>query len=158
MPHKKFQHFLKWVDILSEPKQIYRKRKERLNRKIGNPYLSPRRGRPTQPSRPTGAAGSSSPPRASKLLGGMPPSRPWTTRRRRGPSRPPRASFSRLETPWSTPPPFPPLQSFFPSSYARIRRRPKLHRSAPPWTTWPPCPRTPTSKSTVFLVLDFVFP
>src|ERR1041385_1376234 len=108
MPHKKFQHFLKWVDILSEPKQIYRKRKERLNRKKENPYLSPRRGRPTQPSRPTGAAGSSSPPRASKLLGGMPPSQPWTTRRRRGPSRPPRASFSRLETPWSTPPPFPP--------------------------------------------------
>src|ERR1041385_6816244 len=155
MPHKKFQHFLKWVDILSEPKQIYRKRKERLNRKIGNPYLSPRRGRPTQPSRPTGAAGSSSPPRASKLLGGMPPSQPWTTRRRRGPSRPPRASFSRLETPLARPDPFPPLQSFLlllPCSFSSPPEDSPEHRSAP---AWPSTPRSPSKLSSVIAVLDF---
>src|SRR4051812_49610420 len=38
--------------------------------------MAPRRRRPTQPSRPTGAGASSSPPRAPKLLGRMPPSQP----------------------------------------------------------------------------------
>src|ERR1041385_2447029 len=87
---------------------------------------------PASPPGPPGARGSSSPPRAPKLLGGMPPSQPGATRRRRAPSRPPRALFSRPGD-VSQPPQFiPPLLVVFHFLSRPIRRRPKLHRSAPP--------------------------
>src|SRR4051812_15582701 len=88
-PYKKFQHLIKCLAIyFSTARQMSEKKNRKRRRKA---YLAPRREQPIQPTRPRGAAGSSSPPRASKLLGGMPPSQPWTPRRRREPSRPPRA-------------------------------------------------------------------
>src|ERR1041385_1952132 len=157
MPHKKFQHFIKWFDIFIRAKTNIQKKKGKIkqkNRKI----LTCRPGEdgPPSPAGPQGQQGLLPRPvppscsvqchRASRGrhvavegLPGLPvpPSRAWR-----------RPGARLLHSP---------LQRFFPSSYAQIRRRPKLHRSAPPWTTWPPCPRAPTSKSTVFLVLDFVF-
>src|SRR3954462_2391134 len=50
-----------------------------------------------------------------------------------------------------------PLQSLLLFLLHSFRHRPQLHRSAPAWTTWPPCPRAQASKSTVLLVLDFIF-
>src|SRR3954470_14766487 len=69
----------RYLFLLAKTKD--RKFKQKLK---GKTYLSLERSRPTQPSRPRGARGSSSPSRASKLLGGMPPSELRTTRRRRG--------------------------------------------------------------------------
>src|SRR3954469_22922624 len=68
----------RYLFLLAKTKD--RKFKQKIKGKV---YLSLERSRPTQPSRPRGARGSSSPSRASKLLGGMPPSEPRTTRRRR---------------------------------------------------------------------------
>src|SRR3954463_7367032 len=93
----------RYLFLLAKTKD--RKFKQKIK---GKAYLSLERSRPTQPSRPRGARGSSSPSRASKLLGGMPPSEPRTTRRRRVLPGLPVAFFSRLETPPSRPHPFPP--------------------------------------------------
>src|ERR1041385_7202014 len=63
---------------------------------------------PASPPGPPGARGSSSPPRAPKLLGGMPPSQPGATRRRRRASSPPRGLFSHLDAPGDAVSSFPP--------------------------------------------------
>src|SRR3954471_23168281 len=93
----------RYLFLLAKTKD--RKFKQKLK---GKTYLSLVRSRPTQPSRPRGVRGSSSPSRASKLLGGMPPSELRSTRRRREPPGFPVAFFSRLETPLFRPHPFPP--------------------------------------------------
>src|SRR3954471_22856915 len=69
----------------------------------------------------------------------------------------PRATYPRLDASWSHPDPFPLSSAISSPSFARFRRGQRSRRSAPPWTTWPPRPRAPPSKSIVFLVLDFVF-
>src|ERR1041385_3030805 len=57
-PHKSFQHLIKWFGIFYQSQNKFRKRKERLNRKeLEKPYLSPRRSRPSQPTRPTRGRG-----------------------------------------------------------------------------------------------------
>src|SRR3954470_16774198 len=43
-------------------------------------------------------------------------------------------------------------------SYARFHRSPRARRSAPPWQTWPPCPRDQAAVSLVLAVVDFFFP
>src|ERR1041385_4751012 len=87
----------------------------------------------------------------------MPPSQPGATRRRRGASRPPRASFSHLDAPWSTPPPFPPpLQSFLlrlPCSFPSPPENSPEHRSAP---AWPSTSRSRTKVSKRFAVVVFI--
>src|SRR4051812_34821875 len=83
-PHKSFQHLIKWFGIFIRAKTNYRKQKGKIKQKNSEKLTcrSSEAG-PPQPSRPRGARGSSSPSRASKLLGGMPPSKPGTTHRRR---------------------------------------------------------------------------
>src|SRR4051812_19433397 len=76
-PYKRFEHLLKFLAIyFAKLNKLQKNRKERLNRIKKKTYLAPRREEPTQPSRPTRAGMSSSPPRTPKLLGGMPPSQP----------------------------------------------------------------------------------
>jgi hypothetical protein len=90
------------------------------------------RSRPTQPSRPRGVRGSSSPSRASKLLGGMPPSELRSTRRRRELPGLPVAFFSRLETPPFHPHPFPPPELPPPSPVFDFITNRKRRRSPSP--------------------------
>src|ERR1041385_1798911 len=58
MPHKKFQHFIKWFDIFIRAKTNIQKKKGKIKQKIKEKaYLAPRREQPTQPSRPTEGSG-----------------------------------------------------------------------------------------------------
>src|SRR3954462_455836 len=98
----------------------------------GKTYLTLERNRPTQPSRPRGVRGSSSPSRASKLLGGMPPSELRSTRRPPGLPGPPLAFFSRLETPPFHPHPFPPPELPPPSPVFDFITNRKRRRSPSP--------------------------
>src|SRR3954462_2109743 len=96
-----------WYFYQSQNK-LQKKKGKIKQKKLENVTWRPGEVGPPQPSRPRGARGSSSPSRASKLLGGMPPSEPRTTRRRRVLPGLPVAFFSRLETPLFRPHPFPP--------------------------------------------------
>src|ERR1041385_817726 len=127
MSHKKFQHFINWFGIFIRAKTNMQKKKGKFKQKIKEENLPDAQGEggPASPPGPPGARGSSSPPRAPKLLGGMPPSQPGATRRRRAPSRPPRAFFSRPGD-VSQPPQFiSPLLVVFPFLSRPIRRRPR---------------------------------
>ena len=156
-PHKSFQHLIKWFGIfLSEPKQI-QKKKGKIKQKRIRKTLPVAQAKPAQPAHP-----------AHQGQGGLlpPPAPPSCSvechRASRAAATPPAClepSPRHLLTPGDAqelPRSIPPLQSSPPLSPARVRRRPKLHRSAPPWTTWPPCTRAQASKSIVLLALDFV--
>src|ERR1041385_8681141 len=108
------------------------KKKGKIKQKIKGKKLTCRPGGagPASPPGPPGAGGSSSTSRAPKLLGGMPPSQPGATRRRRRASRPPRALFSRLETPLFRPHRFPPSTSFLLFCSARFVAARGTRRSA----------------------------
>src|ERR1041385_2280211 len=122
-PHKKFQHFIKWFDIcfIRTKTNINKKRKERLNRNQKNLTCRPGGVGPGSPPGPPGAGGSSSTSRAPKLLGGMPPSQPGATRRRRRASRPPRALSSHLDAPGDSASSFPPFPVPILLSLAELR-------------------------------------
>src|ERR1041385_1312572 len=136
----------------------FRKRKERLNRKeLEKPYLSPRRSRPSQPTRPTRGSGvffHLPRPPAARWNATEPAGRPprhqtaWS---------PPPPTSPRLETPRSFPVPFPPSSSsssFSCADFFAARR--------PPWSTPsrtrshrrpqapPPCPIEPASTTSSF--------
>src|SRR3954470_17501228 len=145
----------RYLFLLAKTKD--RKFKQKLK---GKTYLTLRRRRPTQPSRPRGARGSSSPSRASKLLGGMPPSEPRTTRRCRralATSCFPLATSSRLETPRWPPHPFHPPWTSSPSplrEFVDVRKLTGAHhrrnRGHLPPQPLPPCPEhAPTSSSSL---------
>src|ERR1041385_5350839 len=91
--------------------QKRKKKKGKIKQKREKPYLAPRRNRPTQPSRPTRGRGVFflAPRTQAARWNATEPA--GATRRRRGASRPPRASCSHLDAPWSTPPPFPPSRA-----------------------------------------------
>src|ERR1041384_1101537 len=110
MSHKKFQHFIKWFDIFIRAKTNMQKKKGKIKQKIkGKAYLAPR-AKPAHPAQPAH--------RGSGVLFRLPRTQAarWnatepagTTRRRRAPSRPPRALFSPPgyvpQPPRSLPPP-----------------------------------------------------
>src|ERR1041385_8498446 len=58
MSHKKFQHFIKWFGIFIRAKTNMQKNKGKIKQKLKRKtYLSPRRERPSQPTRPTRGTG-----------------------------------------------------------------------------------------------------
>src|ERR1041385_3809837 len=157
MSHKKFQHFIKWFDIFIRAKTNMQKMKGKIKQKIkGKAYLVPR-AKPANPAQPAH--------RGSGVFFPLPRTQAarWNatepagaTRRRRAPSRPPRALFSRPGD-VSQPPQFiPPLLVVFPFLSRPIRRRPRStpkRRRAP---AWPLTPRSPKTVSKFFLVVVFV--
>src|ERR1041385_3053737 len=157
MSHKNFQHFINWFDIIIRAKTNIKKKKGKIKQKIkGKAYLAPR-AKPAHPAQPAH--------RGSGVFFPLPRTQAarWNATEPAGGDTPPptpvQASPCLLLAPGDAlehASSIPPLQSSSPFSPARIRRRPKLHRSAPPWTTWPPCTRAQASKSIVLLALDFV--
>src|ERR1041385_8694828 len=157
-PHKKFQHFIKWFDIcfIRTTTNINKKKKGKIKQREKE-KLPPRRGRapPLQPAQPTRTPLSSSPGRRThSCVATMPwpPTSPQATSCFPSPS--PRVW--RLRTAVLIH--FPLCSSSSSPSYVRFHRSPRARRSAPPWQTWPPCPRGQADVSLVLAVVDFFFP
>src|ERR1041385_8532155 len=112
MSHKNFQHFINWFDIFIRAKTNIKKKKGKIKQKIkGKAYLAPR-AKPAHPAQPVH--------RGSGVFFPL----PRTQAARWNATKPARASFSRLETPWSTPPP--------PSSpHSPVSSPPEEHAGAP---------------------------
>src|SRR3954469_14388711 len=123
----------------------------------GKTYLTLERNRPTQPSRPRGVRGSSSPSHAPKLLGGMHAALHRRRRRAQATQLLPLATSSRLETPRRPPHPFHPPWTSSPSplrEFVDVRKLTGAHhrrnRGHLPPQPLPPCPgRAPSSSSSL---------
>src|SRR3954462_6710754 len=156
-PYKRFEHLLKYLAIyFAKLNKLHKNRKERLNRKSEKLTWSPGERSPPSPAGPQGQGCLLPRPahpscsvechrasRASRHATCLPGASP--------------ASLSHPGDAHECHDSILPLQSLLLFLLHSFRHRPQLHRSAPAWTTWPPCPRAQASKSTVLLVLDFIF-
>src|ERR1041385_7658816 len=156
-PHKKFQYLIKWFGIFIRAKTNYRKRKERLNRKeLENPYLSPRRSRPSQPTRPTRGRGVfflAPRTQAARWNATEPAGDDTSTPRSFQPSPWPLLAPGRA---WRRREPIPPLQSFLlllPCSFPSPPESAAVHRRE---KSLPTTSRSRTKVSKRFAVVVFI--
>src|ERR1041385_3510007 len=157
MSHKKFQHFIKCFDVFIKAKTNIKKKKGKIKQKIkGKTYLAPR-AKPAHPAQPAH--------RGSGVFFPLPRTQAarWNatapagaTRRRRAPSRPPRALFSRPGDVSQPPRSIPPSTSSLLSSLARFIAARGTRRSAVEHTRGPrrreaprTCPRSRPSWSSL---------
>src|ERR1041385_3902807 len=113
--------------------QKRKKKKGKIKQKREKPYLAPRRNRPTQPTRPTRGRGvffHLRRPQAAR----------WNATELAGDATSPPSAFQAAPCLFSRPgdPPQPPQSiplslDLLPLSSSRVLRRPRVHRSAPPW-------------------------
>src|ERR1041385_541441 len=152
MPHKKFQHFIKWFDIFIRAKTNIQKKKGKIKQKRKRKSLPVALGE--GPVGPAHQAVLSSSSRAPKQLGGEAPT-PWTPPQRPRGSRPPQLTKARqgdacIALSHSPPSPlrpepsprFPLLPREHPPFAAvrnRSQRRREARRPCPPRArSWPP--------------------
>src|ERR1041385_4713157 len=157
MPHKKFQHFIKWFGIFIRAKTNMQKKKGKIKQKIKEKaYLSPRRSRPSQPTRPTRGTGVFFPALRTQAAR-------WNATEPAGGDTSPPSAFQAAPCPLlasrrhlAAAPVHSPLLVVFPFLSCPIRRRPRStpeRRRAP---VWPLTPRSPKTVSKFFLAVVFV--
>src|ERR1041385_3121180 len=157
MPHKKFQHFIKWFDIFIRAKTNMQKMKGKIKQKIkGKAYLVPR-AKPANPAQPAH--------RGSGVFFPLPRTQAarWNatepagaTRRRRAPSRPPRALFSRPGDVSQLPRSIPPLHELPPLLSRLFHRRPRNTPERRRAHAWPSTSRSQAKVSREFVVVVFI--
>src|ERR1041385_4113577 len=160
MSHKKFQHFINWFGIFIRAKTNMQKKKGKIKQKIKRKtYLSPRRSRPSQPTRLTRGTGVFFPaPRTQAAQ--------WNATEPAGGDTSPPSAFQASPCPLlahgdalKLPHSFLPLHELPPLLSRPFRRRPRRtpeRRRAP---AWPPCsPRhLELSRGTAAVVFVFTY-
>ena len=157
MPHKKFQHFIKWFDIFIRAKKNMQKKKGKIKQKIKEKDLPDAQAKPAHPAHPAQRGSGVFFPalrlQAARWNATEPAVDATSSPRAFQASPCPLPSPGDASRPSRSIPP-PPAQ--LPPSPCRVRRRQKNsseHRSAP---AWPSTPRSPSKMSSTIAVLGFV--